>query len=72
MKDKVGPGDYEIGNAKNVINKTVTGVVAWKKPAGTTEGVSPSKNKTLPGPGDYEVINKNPQKQASSMFISKV
>jgi len=30
--DKVGPGDYEIGNAKNIINKNVTGVVTWKKP----------------------------------------
>ena len=71
LRDKVGPGDYEIGNAKNVINKTVTGCVAWQKPD-RDENVSPSKKQTLPGPGDYEVSMHNPQKQASSMFISKV
>ena len=30
--DKVGPGDYEIANSKNITSKTTVGVIAWKKP----------------------------------------
>ena len=52
----MGPGDYDVQQAANMVNKNVTGVVAWKKPVpktpvqvnadGEKEVVQP-----LPGPG---------------------
>lgn len=32
-RDRVGPGDYDIANSVNVINKNVMGIVSWKKPS---------------------------------------
>lgn len=32
--DRVGPGDYDLSKAPNVVNRNVTGVVQWKKPQG--------------------------------------
>lgn len=74
--DKVGPGDYEVLNAKNIVHKTVTGVVTWKKPPLRPEPGSNEKEKhkteDMPGPGQYNLEANRPQKQLSSMFVSKV
>ena len=56
--DKVGPGDYEIGSSKNMVHKTVTGVVQWKKPIEKPVQVIQALKQTkkdLPGPGEYNV-----------------
>lgn len=31
-QDRVGPGDYEVVNSRNITGKNPTGVIAWKKP----------------------------------------
>lgn len=76
--DKVGPGDYDVVQAKTVVSKNVTGVVAWKKPVFKAQPVVNADGEKeppcqLPGPGDYNIEVERPNtKQASSMFVSKV
>ena len=58
-QDKVGPGDYEIINSRNITGKNPTGVIAWKKP-GKYEPHSQSSKEIstkviMPGPGEYEI-----------------
>lgn len=73
--DKVGPGDYEIVNSKNITGKNTIGVIAWKKPTKPEKDNKEAPSKVvMPGPGEYEITsgmtvkNKKPQ----SMFTSKV
>lgn len=73
--DRVGPGDYDINHAKNIISKSTTGVVQWKKPStqNPTEA-SDEKKKLPPGPGEYnvEAALMGKTKPMTSMFQSKV
>ena len=75
--DRVGPGDYEIINSKNITGKTPTGVIQWKKPK--TGGTNVQKENqipkpVLPGPGQYEVTSTLARAagKPQSMFSSKV
>jgi len=54
--DRVGPGDYEVVDAEDVVRKNATGVTVWKKPQQQPELIKSIQEmrKKMPGPGDYD------------------